>query len=94
MTVDFNFRAVGSCDARPNAPASRILWKREREAVVSTCMLMLSVPTLLSHSSCGATSRFSHSLVAARRERVRPTCELCGARATWETVWQSSQRGD
>ena len=61
--------------------------------MVSTCMLMLSVPTLLSHSSCGATSRFSHSLVAARRERVRPTCELCGARATWETVWQS-QRGD
>ena len=93
MTVDFNFRAVGPCDARPNAPESRLLWKREREAVVSTCMLMLSVPTLLSHSSCGATSRFSHSLVAARRERVRPTCELCGARATWETVWQS-QRGD
>ena len=30
MTVDFNFRAVGPCDARPNAPESRLLWKRER----------------------------------------------------------------
>ena len=56
MTVDFNFRAEGSCDARPNAPASRLLWKRERGAMVSTCMLMLSVPTLLSHASCGKGS--------------------------------------
>ena len=26
MTVDFNFRAVGPCDARPNAPESLLLW--------------------------------------------------------------------
>ena len=79
MTVDFNFRAVGPCDARPNAPESRLLWKRERGAMVSTCML--SVPMLLSHASCGATSPFSHSLVAATSD----------VRAAWGT-WQRSER--
>ena len=47
--------------------------------MVSTCML--SVPMLLSHASCGATSPFSHSLVAATSD----------VRAAWGT-WQRSER--